>query len=113
MADLTVNKFSGGSVAETLVAAGAGGDAIPNYTGKQFLVVKNAHATLSRTVTFNSGENCNQGVDHDIAVVVAALTTRIIKVPNPPSRFQNASKALPWTYSSEADLTVGAFEWPE
>lgn len=114
MANLTVNLFSGGVVTQTLVAAAAGGDAVQNYDGKQFLVVTNAHATLARTVTINSQELCNQGSDHDLAIAVAALTTRHIKVPAPAARWRDTSGALQITYSdAAADLTIGAFKWPE
>src|SRR5262245_33513848 len=114
MADLTVNTFSGGSVVQTLVAATSGGDTIAGYDGKQFLVVRNAHATLPRTITFGSVEPCNQGSDHDLPITVAALVTRIIKVPSPASRWKDVNGKLQITYSdSAADITVGALQWLE
>ena len=114
MADLTVNAFANGVVTETLVAAASGGDAIANYTGKEFLIVKNSHATNPRTVTIGSVEACNQGSDHDLAITVAALTTRLIKAPNPASRWKDVNSKLQITYSdSAADITIGAFKWPE
>jgi len=50
MAVLTVQAITRAGLEPALAAAAAAGDAFPN-TGREFLVVKNAHATLSRTVT--------------------------------------------------------------
>jgi len=114
MANLTVNVFSGGSVVAALVAAAAGGDSIPGYTGKEFLLVKNSHATLPRTVTIDSVTPSNYATDVNVAVVVAALTEAIIKLPAPASRWKQAGGEVDFTYSdAAADLTVGAFRWPE
>lgn len=113
MADLTLNTFSGGVVTETLETAAAGGDALQNYTGKEFFIIDNAHATNARTITFNSIEACDFGSDHNLAIVVAALTRRLVKLPAPASRWKN-SGAVGITYSdSGADITIGAFKWPE
>jgi len=114
MATLTKNAFTTGSAVEALVAAAAGGDTVPTLDRKDFIVVKNTHATLSRTVTLNSQEACNQGSDHDLAIAVAALTTRFIKPPAPGTRWKDVSGNLQMTYSdSAADLTVGVFTMPD
>lgn len=114
MADLTVNLFVSGAVKQTLVAATAGGDSILSYDGKQFLIVNNAHATLSRTITLDSQEDCNQEFDHDLAVVIPALETHLIKAPPPPARWKDSGDKLQITYSDAgADITIGAFKWPD
>lgn len=114
MAALTVNSFSSNVVTETLVAAAVGGDTVAGYTGKQFLIVKNAHASASRTITIDSVEACSQGSDHNLAPVIPALTTKLIKLPAPASRWMQTSGAINITYSdSAADITIGAFLWPE
>lgn len=114
MANITVNAFSAGVVTESLVAAAAGGDSVQAYTGKEFLIVKNAHASAARTVTIDSVEPCSQGSDHNLAITVAALTTRLIKLPPPAPRWKQTTGEVDITYSdSAADLTIGAFLWPE
>jgi predicted extracellular nuclease len=114
MANLTVATFSGGESTQTLAAATAGGDTVQNYSGKEFLVVNNAHATLARTVTIDSVEACNQGSDHNLVVSIAALTTKRIHAPAPASRWKDVNGHLQITYSdSAADLSIQALKWPE
>jgi hypothetical protein len=114
MANLTKNTFTGGGAVETLVAAASGGDTVQTLTRQDFLIVKNSNATLPRTVTLNSQETCNQGSDHDLAIVVAALTTQLIKPPAPATRWKDTNGAMQIAYSAAAaDLTVGAFTMPD
>lgn len=110
MAILTVQKPTLSGVAFTLAAAAAGGDSFPN-TGVEFFHIKNAHATLSRTVTFDSPGTCSFDVGnnaaHDKAVVVAALTSMVIG-PFPKGRFNDVNDRVQVAYSDAADsLTVG------
>lgn len=111
MAVLTVQKPVVAGVALTMAAAAAGGDSFPN-TGVEFLQVTNAHATDPRTITFDSPGTCNFGLAanaaHDQAVVVAALTTKVIG-PFPTPRFNDGNNRVQVTYSdSAANLTVAA-----
>lgn len=108
MATLTATTVtSSGLTLQDDVAAASGGDKVsPNV----FLAVTNSHATLSRTVTIVSA----QVVDSDLAVadravVVAALTTEIIRIPR---GFEAADDGLvSITYSdSAANITVLAFK---
>lgn len=116
MADLTVNTFTGGVVTETLVAVAAGGDMIPNYTGKELIVLRNSHATLSRTITFDSVQACNYGSDHNLAITIPGSATpvnRIIQLPTPVSRWKDTNGKVAITYSdSGADITIGVFKTP-
>lgn len=112
MADLTVNAFSGGVITQTLVSANAGGDAIPGYDGKQFLVVTNGSGG-SINVTLNSQVVCDQGSDHDLVIAVAAGATRQIKAPAPATRWQDTNGKLQISYSGVTSLSIGAFKWPE
>lgn len=110
MAILTVQKPALTGSAFTLAAAAAGGDSFPN-TGVEFVHVKNAHATLARTVTFDSPGTCSFGLAnhaaHDAPVVVAALTSLVIG-PFPVARFNDANGRVQVSYSDAgADLTVG------
>jgi hypothetical protein len=106
MAALTVQTVAKTGTTPTYAAAAAAGDTFAN-NGRTFLVVKNANVAATRTVTINSLVNCNQGFDHDVAVVVAISSEEWIG-PFEPSRFNNSSGSVSATYSSEADLTVAA-----
>ena len=90
----------------TPVTATAGGDTM-NLNGTTTLRVVNAHATLARTVTIAAAINCNQGFNHPLAVVVAALTTQDTPLLR-PDRFGSQPSI---TYSDAADsLTVAAVD---
>ena len=111
MATLTVAQVARAGVASALAAAAAGGDAFAN-DGRVFFEAKNAHATLPRTVTFTSqlpaGAVPPGAAKTDLAVVVAALTTKRIG-PFDPSAFNDATGKVLVTYSdAAADLTVEA-----
>lgn len=112
MADLTVVSFVTGTLVDTLVAANAGGDAIPGYTGKEWFEVNNGSGSPI-TVTFNSQEVCSQGSDHDLAQAVAAGVRRKVKLPAPASRWLDGTGRVQITYSGVTTLTVGVFKWPE
>ena len=111
MAVLTVQAIARTGLDPALGAAAAGGDAFPN-TGREFLVVKNAHATLSHTVTVASqlpaGAVPQGAAKTDLAVQVPALKERWIG-PLDPASFNDANGRAVVTYSSEADLSLGAF----
>ena len=117
MANLMKNAFSGGSVVQTLVAAAAGGDTVLTYDSKDFLVIRNGHATLPRTLTIVNQEVDSHGHDTDVAIVITAVTTRIVEpsqLPGGATRFKEAvTGSLQLTYSdSAADITIGAFRRP-
>jgi hypothetical protein len=107
MAVLTVQSVDLDGVVPSYAAAAAGGDSfVFPATGAVFIHAKNANTTLTRTVTVNSQLNCNQGFDHDNAVVVAASDEQMISVA---TRFKDGNGSVAITYSSEADLTIGIF----
>lgn len=87
-------------------AAAADGNSVGN-NGKKFLRFVNAHATLSRTVTFDATQTVDGLAVADRTLVVPALSERVIG-PFKPSVFGDT---VVWTYSSEADLSVKAFEF--
>lgn len=97
--------------ASHFVAVTAGGDVVLNNDGNaMFIVIRNAHATLPRTVTIDDSVSVGpagaQAFDADVDVVVTALRERWIGKLS-PQRF-TASVAL--TYSDAgADLLIGAF----
>lgn len=109
MAILTVQKPTLTGAVATMAAAAAGGDSFPN-TGVEFFRVTNGHATLARTVTFDSPGSCSFGLAahaaHDSVIVVAALTSVRIG-PFPVGRFNDANNRVQVSYSdAAADLTV-------
>lgn len=111
MAVLAVQAISRAGLNPALAAASAGGDSFPN-TGRVFLRVKNAHATLARTVTvasqLSAGATPQGSVKTDLVVSVPALQERWIG-PLDPAGFNDSSNRVVATYSTEADLTVGAY----
>lgn len=120
MAVLAVQRPSLTDPATTLslVAAGAAGDSFIN-TGIEFFHVLNSHATVSRTVTFDSPGTCNFGLAanaaHDMAMVVPGVSgapaNRVIIGPFPTGRFNDAGGSVQVTYSAAgADLTVAVQE---
>lgn len=87
------------------VAAAALGDRFLN-SGKEMLVVKKSTAGTA-TVTVAIVKTCNAaGADHDVTVTVAASDTTIIG-PFRTDWFNDADGYVNFTYSSEANLTVG------
>lgn len=102
-----------GVVRPTVFAAvTAGGDEFVN-SGRHYIAVINAHGADPRTVTINSQALCNQGVDHDIAVVITAGEDEKIFGPFPKDRFNDSDGKVQITYSdSGADLTIAVFELP-
>lgn len=113
MATLTVQQIARTGIVPTLAAAAAAGDKFANVEGKTYFRVANGHATLSRTVTIASqlgAAAIPQGTAAaNLAVVVAALTEKLIG-PFDANAFNDASGLVNVTYSSEADLTVGAYK---
>ena len=111
MAVLAVQQIVRTGLNPALAAAAAGGDAFPN-TGRVFLRVANAHATLARTATVASqlpaGAIPQGAVKDDLDVQVPVLGERWIG-PFDPSSFNDANGRVVVTYDTEADLTVGAF----
>jgi hypothetical protein len=111
MAVLAVQQIARTGLNPALAAAAAAGDAFAN-AGRTFLRVKNAHATVARTVTAVSqlpaGAIPQGAVKTDLAVAVPALQERWIG-PFDPASFNDANGRVVVTYDTEADLTVGAF----
>lgn len=114
MALLTVQRPSQTGATLTLVAVAAGGDSFPN-TGIEYFHVLNSHATLSRTVTFDSPNTCNfnlaNSASHDMAIVVLGVTgapaNRVVIGPFSVQRFNDGNQRVQVTYSdAAADLTV-------
>ena len=111
MAVLTVQAIARTGLEPAFGAAAAGGDAFPN-TGREFLVVKNDHATVARTVTVASqlpaGAIPQGAAKVDLEIEVPALEERWIG-PLDPASFNDANGRAVVTYDTEADLSVGAF----
>lgn len=112
MSVLTVKVPTLAGVSATGAAAASGGDSFAN-TGVEFVHIRNAHATLSRTVTFDSPTTCSLGIAanaaHDNAVAVSALSEVLIGPFSVP-RFNDSNGRVVMTYSSEADLTVAVYK---
>ena len=111
MAVLTVQQISRAGLDPVLDPAAAGGDAFPN-TGRVFLRVANANLAASRTVTIASqlpaGALPQGAAKTDLVVQVPADEERWIG-PFDPAAFNDTNARVVVTYSSEADLSVGAF----
>lgn len=112
MAQLTVTPITTGGVAESLVAASAGGDSFLN-SGRQMLAVKNA-GTASITVTVKGGAlPCNFGVAgtpaHDLPLTVPNDSVVYLFGPFQTVRHNDATGQVQLAYSAVANVTVGAF----
>ncbi len=90
-------------------ACAAGGDEFVN-SGRDFIHIKNGH-TSPQTVTVNSQAPCDQGVDHDAAVVVTNAQERMIG-PFPKNRFDDAGGKVQLTYSGVTALTIAVVRVP-
>ena len=109
MADLTVQVISLLGIVPSLTAAAAGGDAFLN-SGREYLHVKNGGGA-SIDVTVDSVAVCNQGVDHNAVVAVAAAAEKLIG-PFPKARFNDAAEKVQVTYSGVTTVTVAAVRLP-
>lgn len=105
MANLTTQTVVGSGLAPAFAAAAAGGDKVAPGDDT-FLVVKNADAS-AKTVTVDSARPCDQGVDHDLVVVVPAGGERWIG-PLVANRFAGADGLVSVSYSAVTSVTVGA-----
>lgn len=110
MAELTPQVIVLAGITPTLVAAEAGGDEFVN-SGRDFIHIKNGDASPI-TVTVNSQTDCNQGVDHDVEVVVPASTGEKFIGPFPKDRFDDAANKVQITYSAVTSVTVGIVRLP-
>lgn len=105
MATLTVTQIDRSGVVHTLGAAASGGDVFPN-TGREFIVVRNAAAAATRTVTFALTRTVDSVTPAGKAVTLAQSTTRMIG-PFPTELYNNSNGQVAVTYSdSAADVTV-------
>ena len=106
MATLNVVQDVISGVAETFVAASAGGDALPN-NGKTWLHFKCTGGTPV-TVTVTAQTACNQGTLHNAVGTVPATTGDIVMGPFDTYRFNNQNGQALITYSGVTGLTVAA-----
>lgn len=109
MALLTLEQPSKTGAAYTMAVAASGGDTFAN-TGREFVLIKNAHATESRTITFDAPGTCDfelvAGSAHDLVVTLLAETEQMVG-PFSQTRFNDGSGLVHVTYSdSAADLTI-------
>lgn len=110
MATLTVLEFpeepTALDISASEVSAAAGGDVFPNDEQTGFWV-DNQDASPT-TVTFDAPGYCDDGFQHDAAVVVAAGFTGFIAKKFAHGRFGTSSRQVAVTYSSVTSLTVAA-----
>jgi len=108
MALLTTQQIVLAGLEATYASCAGGGDTFSN-DGQTFLHVKNGSGG-DITVTINSVEACNQGSDHDVAVVVTAGEERMIG-PFPRKRFNSATGTASISYSGVSSLTIAALKF--
>lgn len=108
MATLAVQPIDRDGEHADYVAAAAGGDQFVN-DGRTVIHVKNTNAA-TRTVTVNSQRLCDQGFDHDIALVVPATTGDEFLGPFPTERFNDVNGMVQLTYSAVLNLSIGVFQ---
>jgi hypothetical protein len=76
--------------------------------GDTMLIIKNASASPI-TVTFDSVELCNQGVDHDVVVTIANATEKVIGMFR-PSRYNDSTGSVKMTISVITSVTFAVVE---
>ena len=103
----------GTGLVPSLVAADTLGNFFSNLVAaeeKMFLVVNNGGGSPI-TVTIDSQIACDQGFDHDLAVVVTNGTEAWIG-PLSKDRYNDSSGNVQVTYSAVTSVTVGAVGIP-
>jgi hypothetical protein len=112
MATLTATPITTAGIVEpTLVAVTSTGDKFLN-TEREFVKIKNGHATQSRTVSVEATHKCTYNFSHSISVTVAAGATELIG-PYPSKWFSDSTDYVNLTYSdSGADLTIAVLQLP-
>lgn len=108
MALLTVQNIAKTGLEPTYGAASTADTFLNN--GRTFIHIKNGDAS-SHTITVDSLVNCNQGVDHNVAVAVPAGEERMIGVFE-PSRFNNAQGIVSYTLDDATSVTVAIVSLP-
>jgi len=104
MAALTVNSvIRAGLTTPTLATPAGGGDTFVN-DGNTFVWAKNTNGA-TRTITFGAVINCNQGFDHDLAVILPASTGDVMIGPFPKSQY-GTPVAMSYTAVTGVTLTV-------
>lgn len=111
MAIIAAETIARAGLNATYNAAAAAGDKCL-LSARTLLHFKNASGAATRTVTFDSKVNCNQGTDHNPTCVVAISGDRFCG-PFEMARFRDADGYLNWTYSDHADVTVAVMTLPE
>lgn len=104
MAVLTVTTLSRTGILDSLSAASAGGDLLPN-TGKEWIEVANGGgSSINVTIT-----GYVDGVAVTAQTVAVANGTRRKIGPFPPQPYNNTSNQVAIGYSAVTSVTVGAF----
>lgn len=114
MATITPQNKTGLNLALTYVAAAGAGDQVVNSKGSTVIVVRNDHATLTRTVTLNSYADVSkrQGVGQtDLVLTLAAAGGTHICGPLDKAAWNNPQGRVELAYSdSGADIKVAAYQ---
>lgn len=109
MATITETELAPGGINPDtpMAAASSGGDSYAN-TGRQFVRIKNAHASVTRTVTVDVIATVEDLTIPDRDVSIPALSERWIG-PFPTATY---GPTVTLTYDTEADLTLALFDAP-
>ena len=102
MALITVQSIALTGLEMTYEAASVS-DTFAN-NGRTFIHAKNADGS-DHTLTINSLVDCNQGEDHNPAVVVTAGEERMVG-PFPMSRFNSATGIVTATWEDATSVTI-------
>lgn len=107
--ELTVAQISRTGIEPALVAANVDGNFFDN-DGMTFLNVNNADAS-PHTITVDSVVDCDQGVDHNVVVVVGASENHLIG-PFPVGRFNDSNAQAQITYDAVTSVTIEPVRLP-
>lgn len=107
MASLNLQSAAPGGSAEVLAAAAVAGDSFP-LPGDITVRIRNANGAAARTVTVVAQKKCDQGFLHDQTINVPANSTVVATIPGGTDQYRDAGGRVQLTYSTNADLTLGA-----
>lgn len=106
MANLVLQTISGNGEV-LMVAADVNGDNVPNSLGRSILRVNNGGASAI-TVSAQSQVPCDQGVYHNLEVIVEAGDIIDIVLDKRLASLTTGNVAI--TYSDVTNVTVGAYQ---
>lgn len=112
MATLDVQQIVHGGLNPSYVSCGGTpeGDEFVN-NGRTFIHIKST-AIQSWTITVNSQKLCDQGHDHNLAVMIPMTDGERLIGPLSTTRFNDGAGKVKLTYDGVTNMTIAVFQLP-